>query len=370
MIFISIDLRCLIIKTRLQKIKAYMFNNNLESFLISKPENIRYLSGFTGGNDARLFLTAEKQYIISDSRYREQIAQQCPEWDLVEEKNFDGSQFRLLVGGINNMAFESHITTHAVFYWLQENLPVVLIPVTDTVENVRIIKDETELKLIRRAAAIGNETFNEIAKQIGVGMSEREIANRIDYLMRHKGCEKEAFATIVVAGQNAALPHGNPGEKKVAAGEMITMDYGGFYQGYLADMTRTIAVGKMNPVFYDNYMAVLEAQQLGVSMVKAGAVCKDIDQAVRARLESYGLGKYFLHSTGHGVGLEVHEMPTVSANSDTVLQSGMVITIEPGVYIKGWGGIRIEDTVIVKENGSEIVTTADKNLIQINGGIR
>lgn len=347
-----------------------MFKLELDSFLISKPENIRYLSGFTGGDDARLFITAQKQYIISDSRYREQIARQCPEWELAEEKNFDGSQFKVLAAGSKNMAFESQFISHAVFSWLQDNLKLELIPLIDTVENIRIIKDETELDLIRQAAAIGDEVFKEIVGQIKAGVREREIAHQIDYLMRQKGCDKEAFATIVVAGNNAALPHGSPGDKIITSGEMITMDYGGIYQGYLADMTRTIAVGEMSTAFYDNYRAVLAAQQVGVAMVKAGVICKDIDLEVRNCLESYGLGQYFLHSTGHGVGLEIHEMPAVSTSSDIVLQPGMVITIEPGIYIKGWGGIRIEDTVIVKENGCEIVTQADKNLIQINGGMK
>jgi Xaa-Pro aminopeptidase len=263
------------------------------------------------------------------------------------------------------MAFESQVVSYDTYSWLKKNLKTELIPVKGIVENDRIIKDETELELIRQAAAIGDAVFAEMLSQIRLGMSEKEIADKIDNLLRQKGCEKEAFTTIAVAGENAALPHGTPGDKVIAAGEMITMDYGGFFQGYLADMTRTIGIGEMDSSYHDKYMAVLEAQQLGVSMIKAGIRCKDVDQAVRTRLQSYGLDEYFLHSTGHGVGLEVHEMPAVSSSSDTVVQPGMVITIEPGIYIKGWGGIRIEDTVIVKQDSCEVVTKANKNLILI-----
>jgi len=353
----------LIIKNRIEKLREGLQARKIEAFLASKPENIRYLSGFTGGEDARLFITAQNKYIISDSRYREQILRQCPDWELIEEKNFEGSKFNLLTAEFANIGFESQAVSYDTFCILKSSLQPELIPLTDIVEAARIVKDEAELNLIRQAAAIGDQVFKEIISQIRAGISEKEIAAQIDYLLRKKGCDKEAFATIVVAGENAALPHGSPGPKRITAGEMITMDFGGFYQGYLADMTRTIAVGEMTGDYYDKYMAVLEAQQLGVSIVKAGICCKDLDQAVRNRLHSFGLDEYFLHSTGHGVGLQVHEMPAVSAKSDTILQPGMVITVEPGIYIKGWGGIRIEDTVIVKENGCEIVTHADKNFI-------
>ena len=353
---------------RVERIRNYLQTEKVEAFLVSKPENIRYLSGFTGGEDARLFITAQNKYIISDSRYREQIAWQCPDWEMLEEKNFDGSKFNLLADDFVNIGFESQVVSYADFCNLKKNLKSELIPLTDTVEAARILKDEAELDLIRQAGAIGDDVFREIAGQIRPGSSEREIAALIEHLLRLKGCDREAFDTIVLAGVNAALPHGSPGTKRIEAGEMVTIDYGGFYQGYLADMTRTIAVGEMPPAFHDRYRAVLDAQELGVSMVKAGISCREIDQAVRNRLQSYGLDEYFLHSTGHGVGLEVHEMPAVSMSSETILQPGMVITIEPGIYIKGWGGIRIEDTVIVLKNGCEPVTQADKSYIELMEG--
>lgn len=355
----------LIIKDRITNLRNRLAAQNIEAFLLCKPENVRYLSGFTGGDDARLFITGQHKYIISDSRYREQIARESPDWDLIEEKNFDSSQLSLLAANFTNLGFESQALSYDTYQSLASKLKAELIPLTGLVETDRVIKDEEELILIRKAAAIGDEVFKEIVSQIRPGLSEREIASQIAYLLRQKGCEKEAFATIVVAGENAALPHGSPGQTLITDGNMITMDYGGFYQGYLADMTRTVAVGKMPPDFYDKYMAVLEAQELGVSLVKAGISCKYLDKAVRNRLQQFGLDEYFLHGTGHGVGLEVHEQPTVSQRSDAILLPGMVITIEPGIYIKGWGGIRIEDTVIVKENGCEVVTHSDKVILKI-----
>lgn len=355
----------IIINNRLSNLRSRMTEKNMDAFLVTKPENIRYLSGFTGGNDARLFITGQNKYIISDSRYRQQIARESSDWELLEEKGFDGTKFNILADNFKTIGFESQAVSYDTYQSLAAKLKAKLIPSTGMIELNRIIKDEEELNLIRKAAKIGDEVFTEIITKIKPGISEKDIASQIAYLLRQKGCEKEAFDTIVVAGENAALPHGTPGQKIITDGNMVTMDFGGFYQGYLADMTRTVVAGKITTDFYDKYMAVLEAQELGVSLVKAGISCKDLDNAVRDRLQLFGLDQYFVHSTGHGVGLEVHEQPTVSQRSDTILMPDMVVTIEPGIYIKGWGGIRIEDTVIVKNDGCEVVTSSDKAILQI-----
>jgi Xaa-Pro aminopeptidase len=354
-----------VIENRISELRKRMSSLNVETFLVSKPENIRYLSGFTGGSDAKLLITPQDKYIISDSRYREQIVRESPGWCPVEEKNYDNSQLALLTANFSNMGFESQSISYDTFKLMEVDLKSQLLPLTDMVEKDRIIKDQDELEFIKKAAQIGDNVFTDMIDQIKPGMSEKKIANEIAYLLRERGCEKEAFDSIVVAGENAALPHGKPGNRLIADGDMITMDFGGFYKGYLADMTRTVAVGKVSTDLYDKYMAVLEAQELGISLVKAGIRCKDLDKAVRDRLKLLGLDDFFLHSTGHGVGLEVHEQPTVSAKSEAVLISGMVVTIEPGIYIKGWGGIRIEDTVIVKDDGCEVLTRSDKAILKI-----
>lgn len=340
-----------------------MENNNMDAFLVTKAENIHYLSGFTGGSDAKLLISAHKAFILTDSRYFEQVARECPHWELVEEKPPDFKKFIELSSKYKRIAVEGHNITHQFYCELNRRIWSEICSVADVIEDMRIIKDEQELALLRKTASISDEVFDEILKTIQPGISERLIASKIAYLLKIKGCDKESFDTIAVSGENAALPHGHPGDKLLVPGDMITMDYGGFYKGYAGDMTRTVAVSEASQQLRDNYQAVLEAQQLGVSMVKADVSCRDIDQAVRNCLKKYKLDMYFQHGTGHGVGLEIHEQPRVSFSSDTVLAENMVVTVEPGIYIPGWGGIRIEDTVIVKKGGCEIITHSDKSLL-------
>jgi len=337
----------------------------VDAFQVSKAENIRYLSGFTGGSDAKLLVSTDKKYIFTDSRYFEQVARECTDWELIEEKP-PGFEKLIEIGSrFKRIGVESHDITYQFYVELENKLSSEMIPLSNAVENLRIIKDEPELQLLRETARISDEVFLDTCKIIKPGLQERQIANHIVTLLKEKGCEKESFDTIVVSAENAALPHGHPGERCFETGDMVTMDYGGFYYGYAGDMTRTIVVGKASQQLRDNYLAVLEAQKLGVSLVKACEACRDIDRKIRESLKKYDLDKYFVHSTGHGVGLEIHEQPLVSSRSQAVLRENMVITIEPGIYIPGWGGIRIEDTVIVKDGGCEIITHSDKDLLVI-----
>ena len=351
---------------RIKKTLLYMEENHLDAFLVSKGANIRYLSGFTGGEDARLLLTPEHRYIFTDSRYFEQTRRECPDWELVESRPPGIEELQKVSSGLNHIGVEGHFISYSSYRQLEQSLPNRLVPLTDVVEKLRQVKDEGELQMMREAARIGDEVFSELCRhKIAPGVSERELASQIVYLLRNKGCDNEAFATIALAGENAALPHGQPGERRLEPGDMLTMDFGGFYSGYAADMTRTVAITEVPPEFQPRYQALLEAQKLGVSLVKAGAACREIDAAVRNCLEDYGLVEYFQHSTGHSLGLEIHEAPAISPRSDAVLKENMVVTVEPGIYISGWGGIRIEDTVIVKNGGCEVITHSDKNLVII-----
>jgi Xaa-Pro aminopeptidase len=342
----------------------------LDAVLISKAENIRYLSGFTAGNDAVLLISDEDQFLFTDSRYTQQVQRESPGWELKLEKPplrrelFNVSQRYAYIG------FESQVMSYNDYSQLSHKLSARLIPLPGLVENLRLTKEEEELERLRQAAHTGDLVFDKICGLIQPGISERHIANQIGYCLREYGCDKESFDTISVSGPNAALPHGQPGGRLLQPGDMLTMDYGGFYQGYASDMTRTIAVARAEPLFRDRYEAVLEAQMAGVSMVQAGVSCRAVDQAVRACLSRHGLEEFFIHGTGHGLGLEIHEPPRVSSQSSEILKENMVITIEPGIYISGWGGIRIEDTVIVKQGGCEIITHSDKNLLIIDGGIK
>ncbi|MDD4802195.1 MAG: Xaa-Pro peptidase family protein [Syntrophomonas sp.] len=348
---------------RIKKIRSFMEGNRLDLFLVTKPENIRYLCGFSAGNDARLVITLNEQFILTDSRYIEQAQRECPDWNLKQEHLGRLDSLTSICDKYNRLAVESHSLSYERFQQYASVLKNELVPLANTIEKFRTLKDMQELDLLRTSARIGDSVFAQICLEIQEGVSEKHIANRITFLLKEGGSSKESFDTIAVAGANASLPHGQPGTRLLKSGDMLTMDFGGYYQGYAGDMTRTVMIGEPTPKLRDIYQQVLEAQELGVSLVKAGISCREIDRQVRENLKKYGLDIYFQHSTGHGVGLEVHESPRLSPLSDDVLEEGMVFTIEPGVYIPGWGGIRIEDTIIVKKRGCEIITRSDKGLL-------
>lgn len=342
-----------------------MAEQNIDAFIVVQPENILYLSGFTSGDEARLVITPNGQYLVTDSRFWEQARMEAPDCQLFKETSPDFSSMLSLLNGSAHIGVESHYITYENYLDITKRLGQDLIPVNRLIEDLRMVKDKDELQNLRDSARLSDEVFKEVIAFIKPGLTERQVASFIAYELREHGCAKESFETIAVAGPNAALPHGKPGSRLLARGDMLTMDYGGFYKNYAGDMTRTVFVGSAPSDSRDKYMRVLEAQQLGVSQVKAGARCCDVDRAVRDRLARYGLDVYFGHGLGHGVGLEIHEAPRLSPFCDTVLTENMVVTVEPGIYIPGWGGIRIEDTVIVRNGGCEVITHTDKSLLTL-----
>lgn len=350
---------------RMDKLAMAMKELGLQAFLVNKPENIRYLSGFTGGSDASLLITLKGKFIFTDPRYFQQVQIECPDWKLIAEKPAGHDRLVKQCAGLKKIGFETHAVTHQYYAELERLLPGRLAAYSNVIEQLRLVKDESELEKLRGAARIGDEVFNEICAIVSLGMTEKDIASEIDYRLRRKGCERESFDTIAIAGPNAALPHGQPGSRRIKSGDMLTLDFGGFFQGYAGDMTRTIVMRKASAKLHTRYDLLLQAQNKALSMVMDGVSCREIDQGVRDHLKNYDLDSYFLHSTGHGVGLEIHESPRISVHSDHVLSENMVITIEPGIYFPDWGGIRIEDMVIVKNGGCEIITRSDKNLIII-----
>ncbi len=353
------------IKERIKKIRNCMEENQLDVFLVTKPENILYLSAFSEGSDAMLVISSDGQYILTDGRYIEQAKQECPDWELMPEHVGRLDSLASICDKYKRLAVESHCLSYDRFQQYVTRLKPELVPLANFIERHRAVKDELELDLLRTSARIGDSVFGQICLEIQEGVSERHIANRITYLLKEGGSSRESFDTIAVAGENAALPHGKPGNRLLRPGDMLTLDFGGFYRGYAGDMTRTVVIGEVSPKLRDIYQQVLEAQELGISLVETGVSCREIDRYVRESLKKCGLDIYFQHGTGHGVGLEIHEIPRLSPLSDDVLEEGMVVTVEPGVYIPGWGGIRIEDTVIVKKGGCEIITRSDKGLIII-----
>lgn len=340
----------------------YMAGCGLDAFLVTGAENIRYLSGFSGGSDARLVISRGKRYILTDARYFQQVEIECPGWQLIEDKPDNLEGLKELCADWNKIGFESRAVSYRFYQELERDLPGRMIAHASAIEDLRMIKDEDELRRLREAARIGDQVFTAVGAVVKPGLSEQEVAAEIVYRLLQMGCERIAFDTIAVAGANAALPHGRPGPGPLSPGDMLTLDFGGVYQGYAGDMTRTIAIGHADSLLRQRYQILLEAQLCGLDAVKSGAACRDVDLAVRNCLQKYELERYFQHSTGHGVGLEVHEMPALSRRSEQTLRENMVVTVEPGIYIPGWGGIRIEDTVIVTKRGCEIITHSDKNL--------
>jgi Xaa-Pro aminopeptidase/Xaa-Pro dipeptidase len=237
-----------------------------------------------------------------------------------------------------------------------------LVPTENWISDQRAIKDEAECAALRKSAGVGGGVFSELMSQIKPGMEEREVAIMLEYLLKRNGAEDLSFPSIVAAGVHAALPHGKPGNYRLRPGDMLTLDWGATVDGYVSDMTRTLAVGVSLPRFRDYYAQVLEAQMTGLAAVREGVRTDEVDAEVRRVFNRYGLAQYFIHGTGHGIGLEIHEQPSLSPRSSVVLRKNMVVTVEPGVYIPGYGGIRIEDSVIVTSTGCEVITPLDKSL--------
>lgn len=353
------------IEARLDRLRHFLEMQELQAFLVTKPENIYYLSGFTGGSDARLVVSMADKYIVTDGRYLDQAGRECPDWELARVQGGGLDSLAAICDKYSSLAVESNHVTYGLFVRLQSDLKPQLSPQENIIEGLRRHKDAIELEWLRAAARVGDEVFRRICLEIGPGWSEVQVANRIAYYLKELGCSGEAFPTIAVAGENAALPHGQPGTRRLQKGDMLTMDFGGFYHGYAGDMTRTIAIGTASARLQEVYSRVLEAQQKGVASIKAGIRAQALDQLVRDELARYGLDDYFLHGTGHGLGLEIHEMPSLSRHCEDILEENMVVTVEPGVYMSGWGGIRIEDTVIIGYGGCEVITASEKGLLII-----
>jgi Xaa-Pro aminopeptidase len=268
--------------------------------------------------------------------------------------------------GLRKVGFEQDHMTVGVFESLKSQFPAraELQPVSGSIEKLRMVKDEAEIALIRTSVQMNSAALEAALKRLKAGTTEAEFAAEIDYQSRKLGAEAPAFDTIVAAGERAALPHAHPGPAKIGPG-MLLIDMGAFREGYASDMTRMVYLGPAKRKYKKAYKAVLEAQLAAIDAVKPDAKSTRIDKAARRVLKSYGLDKEFIHSTGHGLGLEIHEPPRLGKKDKTILQPGMAITIEPGVYIEGWGGIRIEDTVLVTETGCEILTPTPKDLREV-----
>lgn len=351
---------------RVNKLQAQLEENEIDALLVTKRENIRYLSGFTGSSGV-IVITSDSASFITDFRYTEQANDQVKGYDIIE---LDTSLIKSVADvvsreSIKRLGIEQDAMTVGQYRTYEKEVDVQLIETSGIVEKLRLIKDESEIKIMKEAAAIADAAYTHIQTFIRPGRTEREVANELEMFMRSKGADSSSFDIIVASGLRSALPHGVASDKVIQTGELVTLDFGAYYKGYCSDITRTLAIGPISDELRQIYDTVLRAQLAGVEGIRAGITGIEADALTRDIIKEAGYGEYFGHSTGHGLGMEVHEAPGLSFRSDTVLEPGMVVTIEPGIYINGVGGCRIEDDVVITEDGCYLLTQSPKELITI-----
>ena len=345
-----------------------MGESGLDSLLVNNQINIRYLTGFTG-DFGYLSITPAEIYLFTSKIYEEHAGstvQKPCRVETVKNNFFDhfsqsGASFRG-----KKIGFESESLTFSAFNRLKEKLPdSELIPATGMVEELRAVKEPSEIQSISHAQEITDKVFDYVLGLLRDGIEERELANEIDYRFRESGGERSAFETIVASGPNTSKPHAIPTRRKLRAGDLVLFDMGTVIDGYASDMTRTVVLGKANAEQKKIYNLVLDAQEAGIDCISSGRKCSEVFDMAMDVFENAGYGDKFIHSLGHGLGLEVHESPRISHKQNSILEKNFIVTVEPGIYIPGWGGIRIEDMVVVKDNGCFNLTHSTKKLIEV-----
>ncbi|MET3289671.1 UNVERIFIED_CONTAM: Xaa-Pro aminopeptidase [Brevibacillus sp. OAP136] len=350
---------------RLEQLREAFSKHQIDGFLTDNTANRRYLSGFTGSTGTVL-VSGKAAKFITDFRYIDQATEQAVGFDIV---NNDRAMLKAIAEqvkefGIKRLGFEKQLVSYGTFDdWSKALEGVELVPTTGIVEELRMIKSEQEVSMIRTAACIADDAYAHIAKFIKPGISELQVAMELEFYMRKQGATSSSFDIIVASGVRGALPHGVASSKVIEQGDMVTLDFGALYKGYVSDITRTLAVGEPSEKMKEIYEIVLRAQLNGVQNIRAGMTGKEADALTRDIIEAAGYGEAYGHSTGHGIGLEVHEQPSLSKASDMVLKPGMMVTVEPGIYVSDLGGVRIEDDVLITETGCEIITKSTKELL-------
>jgi Xaa-Pro aminopeptidase len=355
--------------SRLRRVQSALEQRRLEALMVTNLPNIRYLCGFTGSAGV-LVVTAREQVLLTDGRYTEQAKQEVK---AAKVKIAKKSALAAAAEWFQKHPRLTRIGIEATHMTVAERASVAklirrrasLIATPPIVEPLRMIKDQQEIAAIRAACHLGVELFRKLTQNLRPGVAESQVAGELEYAARQAGAEQMAFSTIIAAGSRSALPHGRASNAAIPQQGFVVCDFGVILAGYCSDMTRTVHVGRPLPEARSSYEVVREAQQSALDAVKPGVTSGEVDQAARKLLYNRGLGKFFTHSTGHGLGLEIHEAPKIAAAQKEVLRPGMVITVEPGVYLPGKWGVRIEDTVVVTETGCEILTPCPKDLLTL-----
>jgi Xaa-Pro aminopeptidase len=352
---------------RLARLQAALARKKISALLVTQPANRCYLSGYTATDhgiqeSAGVLLVPRRgrPYLLTDSRFILQAQEEAAGFTVrLNQKGLLASLQRLLPElGVRRLGFESHYLLHSTagrLARLAEKLGLALVPATDMVEPLRIVKTEAEIGKIRASVLLNERVFQQVYRTLRPGMTEAGIALALETAMRELGAEGPSFATIVAFGTNAAKPHAVPGMRALAEGEAVLIDMGLVLEGYCSDMTRTVVVGKPDPLFRERLRLVRRAQLAAIKVIRAGISGRDVDLAARRVIRDGGYGANFGHALGHGVGLEVHEEPRLSSRCRKKLRAGMVVTVEPGIYLPEWGGIRLENMVVVREKGCEVL---------------
>jgi Xaa-Pro aminopeptidase len=355
---------------RRRRLLDRMAQDGLESLIVTDRLNLRYLSGFTGSHGA-LCISSEETVMVTDGRYAEQASREAlgVRVEITRE-----APTKVLGKYAHDRGWRSVGAEAEHLSWVQQQElseevgEGILKSTKGLVESLRLVKDETEIEALRRAGRLVDEVYQEIVRTLRPGMKEREAAGRIAYEFMRRGARGVSFESIVASGPRSSLPHGVASEKEIEAGELVVLDFGCHIGGYASDFTRTVAIGEPNAEQRRIHGIVLDAQRAAREAARSGLISRELDAVARRVIEKAGEGERFTHSLGHGLGMAVHEEPRLSETSDTVLQPGMVVTIEPGIYIPGWGGVRIEDTVVIGDNGAESLTSSPRDLMNTEKG--
>jgi len=346
-------------KKRLGSLRSALRKNSLDALLVTKKENVFYLSGFQG-QGVLLIAPSRDNYLITDTRFAQEASEKCTGFnlELVDKPGQKLLQNLITKTKIKRLGFESKWLSHHEYGKFSNALRKTrLVPTRRIIEDLRIVKDAYELSCIKKAISITKKGFDYI-KRIAKkpGMTEQGAAVEIDNFLRSAGSEKNAFETIVAGRHNSSHPHAHTSKKKLANRGPILIDMGCVYRGYHSDLTRMLFIGKIVATFRSTYRIVKEAQQKAIKKIAPGVRISEVDHTARQHIANKGFGKAFIHGLGHGIGLEIHESPGISGTSKALLKPGMVFTVEPGIYIPSWGGVRVEDIVAVTKNGCEILT--------------
>ena len=359
-------------ETRVASLRRAMQDADLDWMLVTGREHVRYLAGFSG-SAGWLLVGADEQGLLTDFRYRDQAEHESPEWTFhLAEDGLPRKLMAVLAGdGRERLGFDpAHVTVRDYRAASEGNGDSTgsspeWVPTDRIVERIAVVKDAGEIELMARAADVTDRVFEDIVGLMSPGVTERDIAAEIEYRARRLGADGTAFEPIVASGPRAALPHATPSDRKIATGDVVIVDMGVRWRGYNSDMTRTVSVGETSVQLREVYSTVARAQELALMGAGPGVRAADLDAVARGYIADHGYAEAFGHSLGHGVGLQVHEAPSLSSRSEDTLQPGMIVTIEPGIYISGWGGVRIEDLVVITDEGSRVLSGSAKKLVAV-----